>query len=241
MSDTAITRIQALLAKSRDPGASEAEAASAASLAERLLARHALSMRDVEVQPIAGQKTGLRYLEPWVRNIATHAARLYGCEPLVVSEYTDSVSRKTGRTIRVEFKSVTLYGRPVSTEVAASMITYLYDTVIRMSRDYSRERREQLQFQRGAGERLATRLWQMRNEQEARSETSEGRGDGTSLVVAEQSEALQWMRETMELKRVRATSSNTRSAASHAGWGAAGSVSLGGQIGGRAAGPARLN
>lgn len=241
MTDTAITRIRALLAKSRDPGASEAEAASAASLAERLLARHALSMADVEVQEISARKTGLRYLEPWVRNMAAHAARLYGCEPLVVEEYADSVSRKTGRPMRVQYRSITVYGREVNTEVAVSMITYLYDTVIRMSRDHSRERREQLQFQRGAGERLATRLWEMKESQNARSETSDGQSDGTSIVVVEQMEALSHIKSMMDVSPVRGTSSDTRSASSHAGWDAGGRVSLGGQIGGRAAGPARLN
>ncbi len=236
-----VARIRALLAKSVDPAATEAEAAAAASAAERLLARHALSMRDVEVQRIGSEKTGLRYLEPWVRNMAVQAARLYGCEPLVTTEKTWGVSKKTGKRIDVEYRSLTLYGRPMNTEVACSMISYLYNTVLRMSRDYSSARKEQLGFQRGAGERLATRLWELRQEQERRSETQDGLGDGTSLIVVEQNEAQEWLRNNIKMHKVRATGSNTSSLASHAGWSAAGDISLGGQIGGSESGPRRLN
>lgn len=229
--DTIIARVQALLAKARDAGATEAEAASAAAAAERLLARHALSMRDVETPSISGVATGLRYLDPWIRSMAVQAARLYGCEPLVTYARAQGTSKKTGQRQTFTYKTITVYGREASTIVATSMITYLYDTVIRMSRDYSRERREQLQFQRGCGERIATRLWELRLEQQARSATQEGRGDGTSLVVVEQSEAEAYVRDSLDTRKVRNTVSDTRSRASHDGWAAGENVSLGGQVG----------
>lgn len=232
MDDSTIARIRALLAKSRDPAASEAEAASAAHAAERLLARHALTMRDVERPNITEHKTGIRYLEPWARNIAVHAARLYGCEPLVTEESTTGISRKTGQQKTIRYRSVSVYGRQVSAEVAVSMISYLIATVVRLSRDYSSERKEQLGFQRGCGERVATRLWELRMEQEQRAESQEGRGDGTSLVVVEQNEAREFLAENISLRAVRRTGSNTRSRAAHAGWEAGASIGLGGQVGG---------
>ena len=229
---TTITRIRALLAKSRDPASSEAEAASAAQAAERLLARHALTMRDVERPSITEHKTGIRYLEPWARNIAVHAARLYGCEPLVAEESVVGTSRKTGRPKTIRYRSVSVYGRAVSAEVAVSMISYLIATVVRLSRDYSSERRDQLGFQRGCGERVATRLYELRMEQEQRAESQEGRGDGTSLVVVEQSEAREFLENSMQLRKMRRTESNTRSRAAHAGWDAGAGIGLGGQVGG---------
>lgn len=232
MDDSTIARIRALLDKSRDPAASEAEAASAAQAAERLLARHALTMRDVDRPDISEHKTGIRYLEPWARNIAVHAARLYGCEPLVTREYATGVSRKTGRPKRIDYRSVSVYGRAVSAEVAVSMISYLIATVVRLSRDYSSDRRDQLGFQRGCGERVAHRIWELRQEQEQRAERQEGRGDGTSLVVVEQSEARAHLEASMQLNATRRTQSNTRSRAAHAGWEAGAGIGLGGQVGG---------
>lgn len=230
--DSIIARIRALLAKARDPAASEAEAASAAAAVERLLARYALSMKDIERPSIGEHKTGIRYLEPWARNIAVQTARLYGCEPLVTEERVSSISRKTGEPKTVYYRSISVFGRAVSAEVAVSMISYLIATTVRMSRDYSSERREQLQFQRGAGERLAHRVWEMLMDQNRKAETQDGRGDGTSLVVMEQNEARDFLRENVKTTKTRATSSNTRSHAAHAGWNAAGSVSLSGQVGG---------
>lgn len=236
MDDPTIARIRALLAKSRDPASSEAEAASAAAAAERLLARHALTMRDVERPDIAEHKTGIRYLEPWARNIAVHAARLYGCEPLVTEESVSGISRKTGRPKTVYYRSVSVYGRQVSADVAVSMISYLIATVVRLSRDYSSERREQLGFQRGCGERVADRLWELRQEQESRAESQEGRGDGTSLVVVEQSEAREFVMGGIAAGPTRRTQSNTRSRAAHAGWEAGAGIGLGGQVGGHSTG-----
>ena len=225
--ESAVSRIRALLEKSRDPAASEAEAAAAVAMAERLLARHALSLADVTRLEIVSVKTGIRYLEPWVRNMAVHAARLYGCEPLVVTE----IARST-RGGATEYKSLTLFGRQVSTDVAVSMINYLIATVVRLSRDYSSVRRDQLGFQRGAGERVATRLWELRKEQTARAETQEGTSDGTSLVVVEQSEASRFMHETVKTHKVRQRGSDTSSRASHDGLAAGAGISLGGQVGG---------
>lgn len=229
--ETIVARIQALLAKARDAGATEAEAAAAAAAAERLLARHALSMRDVQAEDISGHDSGLRYLDPWIRNMAVHAARLYGCEPLVVPAQVWGTSKKTGLRQLFTYRTIRVYGRESSATVAVSMIGYLYDTVIRMSRSYSSLRREQLQFQRGCGERIASRLYELRLEQQSRSTTQEGRGDGTSLVVVEQSEAEAYVAERLATYTARRTSSDTRSRASHDGWAAGESVSLGGQVG----------
>lgn len=233
MNDSIIyARIRALLAKSRDPASSENEAASAASAAERLLARHALTMRDVDRPSILEHKTGIRYLEPWARNIAVHAARLYGCEPLVTEEFVAGTSRKTGTPKTIRYRSVSVYGRAVSAEVAVGMISYLISTVVRLSREYSSERKDQLGFQRGCGERVADRLYSLRMEQENRAESQEGRGDGTSLVVVEQSEAREFLENSMQLRKMRRTESNTRSRAAHAGWDAGAGISIGGQVGG---------
>lgn len=232
-SESIIERIRALLAKANDAGCTEAEAAAAAAAVEKLLARHALSMLDVRDPGIVERKTSIRYLDPWTRVVAVHAARLYGCEPLVTQiPYTrPGRGKNAGRLEHDTYRSISVYGRPASAEVAVSMIDWLVQLVYRMSREYSSARREQLPFQRGAGERLATRLWEMHSAQRVDPEAVGAETQGTSLLVIEQSEARAWMEKNMRLVAVRNTVSNTGSDAAMDGWVAAGDVSLGGQVG----------
>jgi hypothetical protein len=234
--DGIVDRVRALLAKANDAGATEAEAAAAASLAERLLARHALEMRDVLGQDIVRRDTSIRYLDPWTRNLAVHAARLYGCEPLVTHvPYTrPGRGKNSGRVEHDSYRSIAVFGRPASAEVAVSMIDWLVHMVYLMSREYSSQRRDQLPFQRGAGERLATRLWEMREAQSGSMVRSSGSTDGTSLILIEQSEAAEWVKKNAAVSKVRMTSSDTSGHAALDGWNAGGGIHLGGQVEGRA-------
>lgn len=231
--NSVIARVRALLERTTAAGCTEEEAAAAASAAERLLRRHNLEMRDVRRPDIVGLDTGQRYLDPWARSLGVHAARYYGCEPLVVHVPYVRPSRRPGMPDRRDtYRSLRFYGREAAVTVAVEMYMYLWQTVIRLSRDYSPARAEQLGFQRGAGERLAHRLWELREEQTRRAETQEGRSDGTSLVVVEQSEALEHIRASMTTSQVRRTTSDTSGRAAHDGWRAGGDIGLAPQVAG---------
>lgn len=237
MSDI-IARVRALLERTVQQGATEAEAAAAAQAVERILARHSLTMDEVLAAPIAGRPSRLRYLEPWVRNMGVQCARYYGCEPYIT--YVRYTRRgRAGRPDTVDhYRTLVFYGREDATAVAVEMACYLYDTVIRLSRDFSGARAEQLAFQRGAGEKLADRLWSLRLEQESHAQQPAGVSDGTALVVQQKSEAKNWVEKNLESVKKTLRESNLDSDAAWHGAAAAMQIPLTTQVGAAGAPPA---
>lgn len=229
-----IEKIRALLAKTTAAGATEEEAAAAAAAAERLLAKHKLDERDVNKSPIVMRKTGIRYLEPWVLSVATNAARFYGCQALMYPQVYRNAKGKTS-----QYNSVMMVGRESSCIVAVSMVGYLIETIVRMSRQNYRERAPQLGYQRGAGERIGHRLYDLsrRQDTQAKAEkTGMTTPDGTSIIVVERDEAEQWMAENLQTEKVKSRSSDLSGRAAAQGWADAEKINLNDQVGGAGGG-----
>lgn len=233
--DPIIEKIRALLAKTTAAGATEEEAAAAAAAAERLLAKYKLDESDIRASPIVMKKTGLRYMDPWVWHLVIYTSRFYGCTAMVYDQ-----DYKNQRGVWSKYESALVIGRESSASVAVSMIDYLWNTVVRMSRQKYKERKPQLAYQRGMGESLATRLCRMHERQrdQAMAESSgvsAAAPDGTSLIVIEQNEAEEWMRKNLEFSTT-TVKSNLESDAALEGWVDAKSIHLGPQVGGAGGG-----
>lgn len=170
MSDTVtsalLEKIRKLLAKASDPSVTEAEATSYAAKAAAMLQERGLSMADVPEadrdEAMVRDSLTVRWgTTPWRRKVASAAARLYLCE---LTWYT---SPGRGDTYSI-------VGRPGNVAVAREMVTYLVDTVLRLSAQYQREvgGSVRVQFERGCGMRLYNRLLEMRPSKTSASDAS---------------------------------------------------------------------
>lgn len=161
MTDKIIDRIRKLLAKANDPAVNENEAAIFAAKAQELLEQHNISLLDVSEEE---KKQGIgRYTwapkyagERWRKLVATWAARVYMCK-LINTKMKVEI-----RGGKLDWRpAYILVGRKVNVEIAKSMIDYLFATVVRLSKNYSKVRKERQLFEAGCGLRLAMRLHAM--------------------------------------------------------------------------------
>lgn len=150
-------------------------------------------------------------------------------------EYEDEVAdgwyeiRKKAPEISVYSRpSFAIVGRPHNRAVCIEMIRYLWDTTRRLSRDYSKVRREKLAFQRGCGERLGYRLTMMAFEAERQAP----KVPGTHVTIYGQfQKENEDLMATLGLVKRKSGSSNLDSEHAAAGDRAGQTVSLAPQVG----------
>lgn len=168
-----IARINALLAKSKDKGATEEEALACANLASKLMLKHQIEEFQLGKEPdeVIVITHPSKITNRWRRFVAVAAATLYQCKILI---------NRNPRTGRDEFLII---GRPENARVCESMITYFFEAVRRISRKSTagKTNKEFLSFERGCGEGLAYRLSRLHEERmKSAAETTE---IGMALVV----------------------------------------------------------
>lgn len=219
MSESILARVRALMARARDAGSSEAEAATCAQRARRLMDEHGISMLEAEGgRPESVDKHDYRakYTDPWRKDLANQTAKYFGCQMVVGGGLLTFVGRESSRVVAVE------------------MYEYLEQTTLRLAREWRREvggtRGDQLNFERGCGTRIAKRLQDMRLAASATSEVA-GCGVGVPMVVTELKESEDWMRANMSTRTVQ-FSSKIAGDGGRAGRAAGDKVHLGGQVGG---------
>jgi hypothetical protein len=216
-----VTKIKKLLAKAAEgAGSSEAEAETCARKARELMDLHGVSeesLRERAEGPGLGF-VSMKYMDPWRRLMLNMTAKYYGCELV----FTNGGSK--------------IVGRESSRVVAESMYEYLERTVLRLASAYRSSvkgtRGDQLNFERACGSRVATRLRELReaNEAAARAEGA----TGTDLVlVTERTEAAAFRAEQFpDLTYTKNNGGKKVGAAAVAGRAAGDGIALGGQVGG---------
>lgn len=240
--DRIIARVQQLLAKARDAATTEAEAMAIMAKVEELLQRHSLDMTELErsAEDIGELEFDLGYADAWRRSLVFAAAPYFHCRALnawMTRKYTPRGT--TQQRVKV-VRCFALYGRSHCTVVARSMIEYLDQTIVRLSREYTNYRADQLDFQRGAGERVAERLRRLTQERTRAARQAADAGDSTALVVVDElTRVHDWMQKNVPMKDMRTVGSSFKSGASRDGQRAGSTISLSDQVGG-GSGPLRL-
>lgn len=148
------TRIRNLLAKSRGTD-SEAEAAMFAQRAAEMLQEHNLKEADLggddAVEPMIQRTVHSVDWNPWRMDIIQDLAELYFSRIFLTREIHQGKLRR----------AVVLVGRPHNLDVVESMQDYLVKTTLRLAKEYSRDRKQILHFEKGCGTRLAQRIREM--------------------------------------------------------------------------------
>jgi len=124
------SKIQKLLALSRDEGASEAEAAFAFKKAHELLSTYNLNLSDIKevnADEILHDKMLAVMRDEWIKTLYSCTSKLYFCKYFY----------GTKRVIDDMYKESTkvehhIIGRDHNIEITKSMVTYLTDTIKRM-------------------------------------------------------------------------------------------------------------
>jgi hypothetical protein len=168
--DSVINRIQKLMALTEGRGATEAEAALAASHVQRLLAEHNLSMAHIEASGGSSgadgkrERTGVnrKQVYKWQRELMAALAELNYCKPLTKWEY------RNGGKLKV-FAGYELIGRSANVATTAAMFDYLLQAIERVARDEVQDpalyfTRYAHSFKEGAAVRLVERLQQRKRE-----------------------------------------------------------------------------
>lgn len=229
-----VDRIRALLAKAGDSASTEDEALAAAERAQRMLEEHNLTMADVvpeDRDPHVTVRYDRMYADPWRRSIVFAVARYYGCRAVNVIGVRSVVSRKTGEKKIVSYRSFEFAGRPHAVEVCVSMCDYLFSTVTRLAREYSRVRSEYLGFERGCGESIVHRLSVLSSER--RREEKKTQNTYGALVVQEAALLDAYCEKVAFVTgAMRARGSSLQGGAADDGWEAGKSVSLSEQVSG---------
>lgn len=245
--ETIIERIRNLLAKAAST-TSEHEAANCAALAQKLLEKHNLDMAAIgtkqDEDDFVSEHQTEKYGDPWRRALAMATARFYYCDMYSQDwfdrEGYDNAIRKavaegkphpydTRRFLRPGFVFI---GAKHNVAVARSMTTYLIDTTVRLAKEYSPERRERIGFERGCGERLASRLRTLAAEARAREmqakRAAERKGETLPALYDDADARIKAHKATLDLHSFgRGSSFNGHSAAGAA---AAENVSLATQL-----------
>lgn len=210
-----VDKIRKLLAKSRDAGASEAEAAACAERARELMEQHDVTedSLDAHVDKFGRLVFEAKYMDPWRKNLGTAVGYTYGCVFL-------------WRPQRREF----LYcGARTAAQVSHDMFKHLERVVMALAAAHRSAvrggRAEQLSFERGCGERLAQRLVMMAQRRDQRQ------GGGTALIIADEfAQVTDWLKEKNPQLREDVPTSKLEGRSAVAGWQAADDVNIGRQL-----------
>jgi hypothetical protein len=222
--------MRALLAKARGTE-NEAEAAIFMARVAKMLQDHNLQEADIggedATEPMIQRTVSSVDWNPWRIEIADALANLYFGKIYITRElYKDKLRR-----------AVVLVGRPHNLDIAESMIEYLTKTTLRLAKEYSRDRKEVLQFEKGCGMRLAQRVWALaRASQQPAPQVTYQPGQTTlpALYKTELELATSIVDGICGGAVARASGHRGRGSAIAAGARAGDTVSLGGQIGGKA-------
>lgn len=131
-----IEKIKKLLRLAQDKGATEAEAATAMSMVQEILAQHNLSMSEIDMtdkaaDPVAGHRgrtTGKN--NKWELDIFAGAAKLN-----FSFYYTINISDRYDK--RITKMQHVVVGKPVNVLASELLADYLLDTVTKMAKEYS--------------------------------------------------------------------------------------------------------
>jgi Protein of unknown function (DUF2786) len=221
-----IEKIRKLAAKASCDATTEAEASAFASKVQEMLAAHNLDASilddsDEDAREIDKEQMPVMYNDPWRRLLALRVAQLYFCSMYSSERYDE-------RTHRMR-PAIYFVGRAHNRAIALSMYDYLQSTVVRLSREYSRERADQLGFQRGCGVRLAERCQEL-HRLHAKPEVKHAPGSGLPALYQSENELIEDFKKNLGLVSI---SNRTRldGAAAVAGGRAAEGISLGAQVG----------
>lgn len=273
--DNILEKVRALLAKGAST-TSEDEASNCASLAQRLLEKHNLSMADLKPEEGdgAGQENiDAQYVEPWRSTVVSAACRLYYCSFFHSTWYDKAKYDKKRAEWTKEWQAFNLgptagdnyaryklhktqpcftkfsrprfvvVGRPHNRAVAVEMIPYLWNTVVRLAYDYARDlpesqlegktrRATMLEFTRGCGERVASRMYQLAYDAK-RAQKKQTKGAGTAVALYEQFDTEnEAYKATLDLISRRRGGINSDGAHADAGSRAGDGISLSPQMGG---------
>lgn len=187
-----VAKIHKLLAISEDRGASENEAALAASHVQRLLAEHNLSMATVEAAGGSSGSAGQRkrgtverkQVYRWQRELMETLAKLNYCHLTLRWKLTNSTSRA--------FDGYELVGRASNVATVEHLFDYLLAAIERLARDHVGDpalyfTRPAHSFKEGCSDRLRDRLedraHELREEAQRRSEEAAAQGGGRALIT----------------------------------------------------------
>lgn len=268
--ESVLEKVRALLAKAAST-TSEDEAANCASLAQKLLAKHNLTMEQVddkgEQVHVGEEYLQVKYGNPWRSSIVTAACRLYYCD-IFTRSWFDQAGYDAARAAhdiaraqwledhkgrrpempkyeKFERPGYVIIGREHNRVVAAAMIHYLWATTLRMASTYMREnsldQNAKRAFERGCGERLATRLHALWYEALVGARKA-AKSSGTDLIIydAMEQENKDFMKANYNLSPTKRRSSNLDSDHADAGWEAGERVSLAPQVGTGGVEPAKV-
>lgn len=153
--------IRKLLAKANDSSATPEEAAAFATKASQMLIDAGLTEEALEdkTADVGVRVWKARYAEDkWLRWVMVSASPVFMCQLLLVKYSKIIKSRSTGENKLVTKTAFQLVGRPERTAVLEDVGQYLYTTIVRLAREHSPVRREQLSFMRGAGVAVSQRF-----------------------------------------------------------------------------------
>lgn len=217
--DKLLEKIRKLQAKALGTD-NEAEAAAFAAKVQNLLAQHNLDLSDIEqMEEVFGEEDfGEKYIDPWRRRLAAAVARYYMCEfcndmiwsdkkKKLVKSFT-IMGKKHNRvvaismyhyltttTVRLASQYARAEGKKWLEEVKEWKREGYSDTEAKdLAGDPPTLRRSALGFERGCGERLATRLNTLRAE--LRSKPNDPL---PALIVSELKETQVWVDNNIKL------------------------------------------
>lgn len=173
--DKIVSRIRKMMAIANDAAASEGERDNAMRMALKLLAKHNLSMKQIE-DSVAPEERGKTVWSernfPWARQIASAVSRLFFCKYYYVAYSSKGVCEHN--FVGLESNAVTAMEmtKYVITSVRAEAAKYVRETGIGTPRD----------FAKGAALRIYARCEALRKE--AEQESAAEATPGTSLVLA---------------------------------------------------------
>lgn len=150
-----IDMIRNLQAKAMDASLSEAEAAAFANKVQELLTQHNLdhidphTEEDEKANVIEEEAYGGFYISPWRALLAHATATFYFCKVY---------SRITSKRFENDKKTIVFVGKEHNRAISISMFAYLQATVVRLSKEHSTKRGDQLAFERGCGIALSNRI-----------------------------------------------------------------------------------
>tara|TARA_R100001443_G_scaffold68178_1_gene76911 strand:+ start:12006 stop:12770 length:765 start_codon:yes stop_codon:yes gene_type:complete len=128
------SKIQKLLALSRDEGASEAEAAFAFKKAHELLATYNLDLSDIKqvnADEILHEKLIEAMRDEWIKTLYTATSKLYFCKYFYgTKRVVDNMYKESNKVVHH------IIGRDHNIEITKSMVTYFVDTIKRMGESH---------------------------------------------------------------------------------------------------------
>jgi hypothetical protein len=215
-----LDKIRALKAKAEST-TSEAEAMAFLAKVNEMLIKYDIDASKLEIEEqseITMIRWTVKYDDPWRREIYVALCRLYHCTPVRHAHWDENYIYRI-----IDY---TVTGREHNCFLVEEMFEYLINTVIRLSRNYSKLRREQLAFQRGCGSSISSKILGMVDDNQAHI-----KGTGLPIVLQKDKAAIDEFIKK-EFRNIRNTTIKRNVGGVHgeAGWQAGKDVNLNTQI-----------